>query len=77
VIHGQQDFRIPAEQGIAAFTAAQRLGIESKFLYFPDENHWVLHAANSIQWHKEVLAWIDQWTKTGTAGTSGAASGTK
>jgi len=77
VIHGGLDFRIPYTNGIATFTALQRRGIPSKFLYFPDENHWVLHAANSIQWHKEVLAWIDQWTKTGTAGTSGAASGTK
>ncbi len=77
VIHGGLDFRIPYTNGIATFTALQRRGIPSKFLYFPDENHWVLHAANSIQWHTEVLAWIDQWTKTGTAGTSGAASGSK
>ncbi|HWJ04799.1 MAG TPA: S9 family peptidase, partial [Steroidobacteraceae bacterium] len=42
VVHGQLDFRIPVEQGIAAFTALQLKGIESKFLYFPNENHWVL-----------------------------------
>jgi dipeptidyl aminopeptidase/acylaminoacyl peptidase len=77
VIHGGLDFRIPYTNGIATFTALQRRGIPSKFLYFPDENHWVLHAANSIQWHTEVLSWIDQWTKNGAAGTSGAASGTK
>ncbi|HEX5663860.1 MAG TPA: S9 family peptidase, partial [Xanthomonadaceae bacterium] len=41
VVHGQLDYRIPVEQGIATFTALQRRGIESKFLYFPDENHWV------------------------------------
>ncbi len=60
VIHGQQDFRIPVEQGIAAFTALQRQGIESKFLYFPDENHWVLKPQNSVQWHDTVKGWLKQ-----------------
>jgi dipeptidyl aminopeptidase/acylaminoacyl peptidase len=48
------------EQGIAAFTALQRKGIESKFLYFPDENHWVLKPANSLLWHDTVNAWLRQ-----------------
>jgi len=60
VIHGQQDFRIPVEQGIALFTANQRKGVESKFLYFPDENHWVLKPQNSVQWHETVNAWLKQ-----------------
>ncbi len=60
VVHGQQDFRIPVEQGIAAFTALQRQGIESKFLYFPDENHWVLKPHNSVLWHDTVNAWLKQ-----------------
>ena len=60
VIHGQQDFRIPVEQGIAAFTALQRQGIESKFLYYPDENHWVLKPQNSVQWHDTVNGWLKQ-----------------
>lgn len=60
VVHGQQDFRIPVEQGIGAFTAAQRQGIESKFLYFPDENHWVLKPQNSVLWHDTVNAWLKQ-----------------
>ncbi len=63
VVHGGQDFRIPYTQGISTFTALQRKGIPSKFLYFPDENHWVLKPANSILWHDTVLAWLDQWTK--------------
>src|SRR3546814_15141586 len=42
VIHGEKDFRIPTEHGIAAFTALQRRGIASELLVFPDENHWVL-----------------------------------
>ncbi|TCT24370.1 alpha/beta hydrolase family protein [Thermomonas haemolytica] len=60
IIHGQQDFRIPVEQGIAAFTAAQRKDVESKFLYFPDENHWVLKPQNSVLWHETVNAWLKQ-----------------
>ncbi|CAD7345060.1 alpha/beta hydrolase family protein [Xanthomonas arboricola] len=60
VIHGQQDFRIPVEQGLAAFTALQRKGIDSKFLYFPDENHWVLKPDNSVLWHDTVNSWLKQ-----------------
>jgi dipeptidyl aminopeptidase/acylaminoacyl peptidase len=59
VIHGEQDFRIPYSQGIAAFTALQRRGIESRLLIFPDENHWVLKPANSVQWYQTVLGWLD------------------
>ena len=60
VIHGELDYRIPVSQGIAAFTALQRQGIESKFLYFPDENHWVLQPANSLLWHHTVNGWLRQ-----------------
>ncbi len=63
VIHSGQDFRVVETQGMATFNLLQRRGIPSKFLYFPDENHWVLKPANSIQWHHEVLAWIDRWAK--------------
>jgi len=62
VVQGGKDFRIPLEQGIATFTALQRRGIPSEFLYFPDENHWVLKPQNSVQWHETVLAWIKRWT---------------
>ncbi|MCL7713416.1 alpha/beta hydrolase family protein [Stenotrophomonas mori] len=61
VVQGQQDFRIPVEQGLATFTALQRKGIESKLLYFPDENHWVLKPHNSLQWHDTVNAWLKQY----------------
>jgi len=63
VIHGEQDFRVPDTQGLATFTALQRLGIESRLLYFPDENHWVLKPNNSIQWYGTVLDWLDAHTK--------------
>ena len=65
VIHGGLDFRVVETQGMATFTALQRKGIPSKFLHFPDENHWVLKPHNSILWHDTVLAWLDQWTKAG------------
>ncbi len=61
VIHGMNDFRVPFEQGISAFTALQRKGIESKFLWYPDENHWILKPENSIQWHETVNAWLHQY----------------
>ena len=60
VIHGQLDYRIPVEQGIALFSALQRKGVDSKFLYFPDENHWVLKPQNSVQWHDTVNGWLKQ-----------------
>ena len=63
VVHGGKDFRVVETHGMATFTALQRKGIPSKFLYFPDENHWVLKPANSIVWHETVNDWLDQWTK--------------
>ncbi|MDA1094939.1 MAG: S9 family peptidase [Acidobacteria bacterium] len=63
VIHGQQDHRVPLEQGLSTFNALQRRGIPSRFLFFPDENHWVLKPHNSLQWHETVLEWLDRWLK--------------
>lgn len=63
VIHGAMDFRVVDTQGMSTFTALQRRGIPSRFLHFPDENHWVLKPANSILWHETVLSWLDEWTK--------------
>ncbi len=62
VIHGANDFRVVDTQGMATFTALQRRGISSRFLHFPDENHWVLKPQNSKRWHEEVLGWIDRYT---------------
>ena len=59
VTHGQLDYRVPYTQGIGTFTALQRQGVESRLLVFPDENHWVLKPANSLQWHDEVFRWLD------------------
>lgn len=63
VVHGAKDYRVVETQGMATFTALQRRGVPSRFLSFPDENHWVLKPANSVLWHDTVLDWLDQWTK--------------
>jgi dipeptidyl aminopeptidase/acylaminoacyl peptidase len=65
VVHGEKDYRIPVSQGLGAFTALQRQGVESKLLVFPDENHWVLKPANSVLWHHTVLGWLDSHLKPG------------
>ena len=63
VIQGDLDFRIPTAQALSTFTALQRKGIPSKLLVFPDENHWVLKPANSVQWHHTVIGWLDEYLK--------------
>ena len=63
VVQGDRDFRIPTAQGLSTFTALQRRGIESRLVVFPDENHWVLKPANSVQWHNEVFGWLDRHLK--------------
>ncbi|MBS0295084.1 MAG: S9 family peptidase [Proteobacteria bacterium] len=63
VIQGGRDYRIPLEQGLGTFSALQRKGVPSQFLYFPDENHWVLKPKNSVEWHDAVLDWLNRWTK--------------
>lgn len=60
VVQGEKDYRVPVDQGLSAFTALQRKGIESKLLYFPDENHWVLKPQNSVLWHDTVNDWLRQ-----------------
>ncbi|WP_394824690.1 prolyl oligopeptidase family serine peptidase [Pendulispora albinea] len=63
VIHGGKDYRVVDTQGMSTFTALQRRGVPSRFLYFPDENHWVLKPQNSKRWHDEVLSWIDKYSQ--------------
>ena len=62
-IHGMMDFRIPYEQGMAAFNAAQMMGVPSKLVIFPEENHWILQPQNSLYWHREFFGWLDKWVK--------------
>ncbi|MFM1884121.1 MAG: hypothetical protein RL168_305 [Bacteroidota bacterium] len=63
VIHGGNDFRVPVNQGMEAYQAAQLRGIPSRFLYFPEEGHWVLSPQNGLVWHAEFFSWLDQWLK--------------
>lgn len=60
IIQGGKDYRVPIEQGLEAFQAAQLHGIKSRLLYFPDENHWVLNPQNSIIWHTEFYKWLKE-----------------
>jgi dipeptidyl aminopeptidase/acylaminoacyl peptidase len=63
LIHGGRDYRIPETHAMGAFTALQRRGVPSRFVEFPDENHWVLKPENSKRWHEEVFAWIDRYAR--------------
>ena len=61
VIHGEMDYRVPVAQGIAFYAALQAQGVPSRFVYFPDENHWVLKPQNSVFWYGEVRDWLARW----------------
>ena len=61
VIHGQKDFRVPVTQGMEAFTAAQVKKVPSRFLYFPEEGHWVQSPQNSVLWHRVFFDWLDRY----------------
>lgn len=63
VIHGQKDYRIPATQGMQAFDGAILRKVPAEFLYFPDENHWVLKPQNGILWQRTFSSWLDKWLK--------------
>lgn len=69
VIHGDKDYRVPIGEGLRLWFDLQRAGVESRFLYFPDENHWVLRPGDAILWYRTVLAFLDhhvlgtEWTR--------------
>lgn len=60
IIHNQNDYRVPLGQGLEAFTAAQVLGVKSKLLHFPDENHWVLKPQNGLFWQRNFFDWLKE-----------------
>ena len=62
-IHGCRDFRIPYDQGMAAFNCAQMMGVPSKLIVFPEENHWILKPQNALFWHREYFDWLDRWCR--------------
>jgi dipeptidyl aminopeptidase/acylaminoacyl peptidase len=63
IIQGGKDYRVPIEQGLQAFQAAQLQNIKSKILYFPNENHWVLKEQNSLVWQREFFKWLKETLK--------------
>jgi len=64
IVQGGKDYRVPIEQGLQAFHAAQTRGIKSKLLYFPDENHWVLKPQNALVWQREFFKWLGETLNT-------------
>ena len=63
IIQGGKDYRVPIEQGLQAFQAAQLKGLKSKLLYFPNENHWILKEQNSLVWQREFYSWLAETLK--------------
>lgn len=62
-IHGEKDFRITANQAMAAFDAAIIRGVPAELLIYPDENHWVLKPQNGVLWQRTFFSWLDRWLK--------------
>ena len=62
-MHGGMDFRVPVDEGMAAFNAAQMMGVPSKLIVFPGENHWILKPQNALYWHRSYFDWLDRWMK--------------
>ncbi|RYP00857.1 hypothetical protein DL764_006380 [Monosporascus ibericus] len=67
VIHNDLDFRLPVSEGILLFNLLQTQGVPSRFLNFPDENHWVLQPENSLVWHNEIFKWINYYSGVSNA----------
>jgi dipeptidyl aminopeptidase/acylaminoacyl peptidase len=63
VVHSELDYRIPVTQGMEAFNAAILRNVPAEFLYFPDENHWVLKPQNGVLWQRTFFAWLNKWLK--------------
>ncbi|KAI0012478.1 alpha/beta-hydrolase [Xylariaceae sp. FL0662B] len=67
VVHNDLDYRLPVSEGLLLFNLLQTRGVPSKFLNFPDENHWVLDPENSLVWHTEIFKWINFYSGVGNA----------
>ena len=65
ILHGQLDYRVPVGQAFELFRTLQTRGVESRLIYFPDDNHWILKPNNSMYWHDEVQRWIGQFAEPG------------
>jgi dipeptidyl aminopeptidase/acylaminoacyl peptidase len=76
IIHGQQDLRVPVGQAFELFRTLQTRGVESRLVYYPDENHWVLKRANSLHWYGEVRDWVARFAAPGAGPVETAAPST-
>jgi dipeptidyl aminopeptidase/acylaminoacyl peptidase len=65
VIHGALDYRVPDAQGLMYYNALRSLGVPSRMVFFPDENHWILKPQNSRLWYREYLAWLARYIGKG------------
>lgn len=65
VIHGQNDLRVPVGQGFELFRTLQTRGVDSKLIYYPDENHWILKRSNSLHWYSQVRDWFARYAEPG------------
>jgi dipeptidyl aminopeptidase/acylaminoacyl peptidase len=65
IIHGQLDYRVPVGQAFELFRTLQHRGIDSRLIYFPNENHWILKPNNSLYWYDQVREWIGKYAEPG------------
>ncbi|TLD29355.1 hypothetical protein PspLS_03774 [Pyricularia sp. CBS 133598] len=77
IIHNELDYRLTIGEGLSAFNVLQSRGVPSRFLMFPDENHWVLKPENSLLWHQEVLGWINKYSGVDDSGLAEKAADVK
>ncbi|KAK7205855.1 Alpha/Beta hydrolase protein [Myxozyma melibiosi] len=77
IVHNALDYRLPESEGLLAFNVLQELGVPSKLLHFPDENHWVLKPDNSRRWHKEIFEFINTYSSASASTKRSGAGETK
>ena len=65
IVHGQLDYRVPVGQAFELFRTLQSKEIESRLIYYPDENHWILKPNNSIYWYNQVQEWMARFAEPG------------
>jgi dipeptidyl aminopeptidase/acylaminoacyl peptidase len=65
IMHGEKDYRVPITQGMEYYNTLRLKGVPTRFVYFPDENHWILKPQNSRLWHREFFAWLDKYVGSG------------
>jgi dipeptidyl aminopeptidase/acylaminoacyl peptidase len=63
VIHGQLDYHMPLNHGLELFNILQNRGVRSRFVYYPDENHWILKPNNSLHWYRTKQQWLEEFLR--------------